>query len=156
MITDAGVMSDEDLYRSYAAELTRYATGLVGPFDAPDVVTDAWLRAVGSRSWSEVVDRRAYLYRAVFSVANDHHRSALTRRLRELKTAPPEGIDMTTVDIDVLQAVARLSLQQRAAVHLTYWADLGVDEVADRMGVSTGTVKRHLSRARGKLKEWLA
>lgn len=149
-------MSDEDIYRSYAPELTRYATGLVGPFDATDVVTDAWLRSVGSKDWEQVVNRRAYLYRAVFSVAKDHHRSTLARRLREMKTATPEGFDPATIDIDVLRAVNRLSLQQRAAVHLTYWADMSVDEVAERMGVSTGTVKRHLSRARGRLKEWLA
>ena len=45
MITATGVMDNEQVYRSYAVELTRYATGLVGPFDAADVVTDACLKA---------------------------------------------------------------------------------------------------------------
>jgi RNA polymerase sigma factor (sigma-70 family) len=52
--------------------------------------------------------------------------------------------------------VNRLSMQQRAAVLLTYWGDLPVDAVAERMGVSTGAVKRHLARARKHLKEWLS
>ncbi|HEX5695917.1 MAG TPA: RNA polymerase sigma factor, partial [Acidimicrobiia bacterium] len=126
MITATGVMDNEQVYRSYAVELSRYATGLVGPFDAADVVTDACLKAFASRKWPEVANRRAYLYRTVLSVATDHHRSTLARRLRELKTAGPESTSSQEIDIDVLNAVDRLSMQQRAAVVLTYWADLPV------------------------------
>ncbi len=156
MITAAGVMDDEQVYRNYARELTEYATTLVGPFDAADVVTDACLRAFRSKGWPEVANRRAYLYRTVLSVANDHHRSTLSRRLREMKTAPRHEVPPVEVDFDVLRAVARLSVQQRASVYLTYWADLTPDEVAMRMGVSPGTVKRHLARARKRLGEWLS
>ncbi|HKZ25371.1 MAG TPA: RNA polymerase sigma factor [Acidimicrobiia bacterium] len=156
MITATGVMDNEQVYRSYAVELTRYATGLVGPFDAADVVTDACLKAFSSRNWSEVNNQRAYLYRAVLSVATDHHRSTLSRRLRELKAAGPESTPPQEIDIDVLKAVDRLSMRQRAAVLLTYWADLPVEAVAAQMGVSTGAVKRHLARARKHLEEWLS
>ncbi len=156
MITATGVMDNEQVYRSYAVELTRYATGLVGPFDAADVVTDACLKAFSSRKWPEVTNQRAYLYRAVLNVANDHHRSTLSRRLRELKVAGPESMPAQEVDIDVLRAVEGLSMQQRAVVLLTYWADLPVETVATQMGVSTGAVKRHLARARKHLKESLS
>jgi RNA polymerase sigma factor (sigma-70 family) len=156
MITAMGVMDNEQIYRSYAGELTKYATGLVGPFDAADVVTDACLKAFGSRKWGEVANPRAYLYRTVLTVATDHHRSTLSRRVRELKTASPEAISAPEVDIDVLQAVEKLSMQQRAAVVLTYWSDLSVEAVAEQMGVSTGAVKRHLARARKHLKERLS
>lgn len=156
MITVAGVMDNEQVYRAYAVELTRYATGLVGPFDAADVVTDACLRAFSAKQWPEVANKRAYMYRAVFSVATDHHRSTLSRRLREMKSASPESAPPTDVDFDVLGAVERLSVQQRSAVLLTYWADLPVERVAEHMGVSTGAVKRHLARARKHLEEWLS
>lgn len=157
MITATRVMDNEAVYRNYSEELTRYATGLVGPFDAPDVVTDACLKAFGTRNWPDVVDPRAYLYRTVLNVANDHHRQTLSRRLREMKTASREDLPDPTasVDVEVLDAVARLSVQQRAAVFLTYWEDLSPDAVAQRMGVSTGTVKRHLARARRRLGELL-
>jgi RNA polymerase sigma-70 factor (ECF subfamily) len=157
MITATGVMNDEEVYRRYSTELTRYATGLVGPFDAPDVVTDACLKAFGSRSWPEVIDRRAYLYRTVLTVATDHHRRTLARRLREMKAAPRERVpDFAELDFEVLDAVGRLSVQQRAAVFLTYWEDLPVDVVGQRMGVSSGTVKRHRARARKRLGELLS
>lgn len=158
MITAAGVMDNEQVYRTYSAELTRYATGLVGPFDAPDVVTDACLKAFETRAWPEVVDRRAYLYRTVLSVANDHHRRTLSRRLREMKVAGRDHLPDPTsdVDVEVLDAVNRLSVQQRAAVFLTYWEDMPPEVVAEHMGVSPGTVKRHLARARKRLGELLS
>lgn len=158
MITATRVMDNETVYRSYSQELTRYATGLVGPFDASDVVTDACLRAFESRNWPEVIDRRAYLYRTVLSVANDHHRRTMSRRLREMRAASREETPdpALSVDVEVLDAVARLSVQQRAAVFLTYWEDLAPEAVARHMGVSTGTVKRHLARARKRLGEMLS
>ena len=55
----------------------------------------------------------------------------------------------------MLAAVDKLSVQQRASVVLTYWEDLTPNEVALRLGVSEGSVKRHLARARSKLKELL-
>lgn len=73
-----------------------------------------------------------------------------------MKAAEPQSQPPIEVDLDVLRAVERLSVQQRAAVFLTYWVDLTPDDVAVRMGVSTGTVKRHLARARRRLGEWLA
>lgn len=158
MITATGVMDNELVYRSYSQELTRYATGLVGPFDAPDVVTDACLKAFEARTWPDVLDRRAYLYRTVLSVANDHHRRTLSRRLRELRSAERDEVPdhAQNVDLEVLDAVERLSVQQRAAVYLTYWEDLPPHVVAERMGVSTGAVKKHLARARKRLGELLS
>lgn len=147
---------DEEIYRSCAAELTRYATGLVGPFDAPDVVTDAFLKASATDGWSNLGNHRAYLYRTVLSVATDHHRSSLARRVREQKAALPPTVSQPEIDFEVLDVVDRLSMKQRAAVMLTYWADLPADEVGRLMGISEGTVKRHLDRARKRLKEWLS
>lgn len=147
---------DEEIYRSCAGELTRYATGLVGPFDAPDVVTDAFLKASGSSRWDQVDNHRAYLYRTVLTVAMDHHRSSRARRAREQRAAVPAVAHQPEIDYEILDVVERLSVKQRAAVMLTYWSDLPADEVGRLMGVSEGTVKRHLDRARKRLKEWLS
>jgi len=45
------VVMDEtptDLYARHAGELVRFATGLVGPSDAPDVVSEAMVRLIAS------------------------------------------------------------------------------------------------------------
>jgi RNA polymerase sigma-70 factor (ECF subfamily) len=149
------VTAEEEIYRKHADELVRFATGLVGPFDAQDVVAEACLRAFQSSGWSSVGNPRAYLYRTVLNEARAHHRSTLRRRLRETRTATTTTVELTTPDLDVLEAVAKLSVRQRAAVMLTYWEDLPAGDVAARLGVSVGSVKRHLARARARLKEQL-
>lgn len=150
-----GEMTDEEIYRKYAEDLVRFATGLVGPFDAQDVVADACLRAFRSRGWPQVRNPRAYLYRSVLNHARSHYRSTLRRRVREMKTATSPISWPYEVDLDVLAAVDRLSVRQRAAVVLTYWEDLSPVQVAQQLGISEGSVKRHLARARSRLREYL-
>jgi RNA polymerase sigma-70 factor (ECF subfamily) len=72
-----------------------------------------------------------------------------------MKAASPAVHWPYEVDVDVLAAVDRLSVQQRAAVVLTYWEDLSIAEVAHRLRISEGSVKRHLARARSRLRETL-
>jgi RNA polymerase sigma-70 factor (ECF subfamily) len=56
----------------------------------------------------------------------------------------------------VLEVVAKLSMRQRAVVVLTYWDDLDADEISRRLGISSGAVRKHLARARARLKELLS
>lgn len=148
--------TNAEVYRRYANELVHFATGLVGPDDAPDVVMDAALRAFSSPGWPRVAERRAYLYRCVLNNARSHHRSTLARRLREARAAVPLQTAPALPDPDVLSAVAGLSMRQRAVVVLTYWEDLSIPEVASTLGISQGSVHRHLARARARLREALA
>jgi RNA polymerase sigma-70 factor (ECF subfamily) len=147
--------ADEELYRKYADDLTRFATGLVGPSHAPDVVSEAVLSCFGSRGWSTVSEKRAYLYRSVFNEAAELHRASQRRRAREERVAHQSVVDPPEVRPEVLRAVLRLSVKQRAVTVLTYWEDLDPSAVARLMGISEGSVKRHLARARSRLKEVL-
>jgi RNA polymerase sigma factor (sigma-70 family) len=52
----------------------------------------------------------------------------------------------------VLAAIARLSLRQRAVVTLVYWHDLDDASVAARLGISPGSVRKHLARAHARLR----
>ncbi len=60
---------------------------------------------------------------------------------------------LATLDRDAAADAAQeaLPVRQREAIVLHYWADLGVDACAAAMGVSPGSVKQHLSRARQRL-----
>ena len=53
----------EEAYRKYSDELIRFATGLVGPSDASDVVSNAIASCLGSQSWASVRDPRSYMFR---------------------------------------------------------------------------------------------
>jgi RNA polymerase sigma factor (sigma-70 family) len=148
---------DVETYRRHSAELIRYATVLVGPADAADVVTDAVLAAFASPSWADVTNRRAYLYRAVLHRSTTFHRSTARRRRREQVVAARERdvSDPPADSIDAHRALAALSEQQRAVTYLTYWEDLAPDRIADLLGVAEGTVRKQLARARDHLRRIL-
>lgn len=139
------------MFERYAVELTRFATSLVGPTEAQDVVSDALLRSMWSDGWVEVANQRAYLYRVVVSQARMYQRSSGRRRQREHQAAlglvatPPES------EVDVWEALGHLSVPERAVVFLTYWEDLPEINVAAWLGISERTVRRRLSRSRHKL-----
>jgi RNA polymerase sigma-70 factor, ECF subfamily len=54
-----------------------------------------------------------------------------------------------------VDALRRLSANQRAAIVLRHVLDLDVAEVARRMGIATPTVRVHLHRGRARLRELL-
>lgn len=110
---------------------------------------------LGSGSLETVDDQRAYLYRSVLNEVRMRHRSTMRRRAREMRTAVSEAIFDPEVRPEVMEAMSVLTAKQRAAVVLTYWEDLSPSEVAQRLGVSEGTVRRHLARGRSKLREVL-
>lgn len=145
------------VYAECAADLVRFATGLVGPHDAADVVSSAVLRAMWSPGWDGVAEPRAYLMRSVMNEAMSHHRSTIRRRARELRAASanPAPVPGPEVEPEVLDAVARLSMRQRAVVVLRYWGDHTPEAIAGLLGISEGSVRRHLARARQRLRRAL-
>lgn len=145
------MLTKSEVFERYGVELTRFATSLVGPSEAQDVVSDAMVRAMWSDGWDDVANQRAYLYRAVTTQSRMHHRSAMRRRARENRAAEPGTVIERDQGVDVWDALARLSLPQRAVVFLIYWEDLTEADCADRLGISDRTVRRHLVRARHQL-----
>lgn len=147
--------ADGGLYRKHAEELTAFATGLVGPHHAADIVSEAVLKCLASRQWSRVTQKRAYLYRCVYNEAARFHRSSARRRWRERQGATPSWVDPPEPQPEVLAAVVSLSVRQRAVIVLTYWADLRPDAIAALLDISEGSVRRHLARGRDRLREVL-
>ena len=149
------VETDLALYQRYGDDLIRYATALVGPADAADVVQDAVIAAFGAPGWAAIGNRRAYLYRAVFNRSVSLRRSTSRRDHRERKVAQRDLLDDRSPSVDARAALGTLSAQQRAVVYLTYWEDLTPAQIADMLDVGEGTVRKQLARAREALRRIL-
>ncbi|HEV7523720.1 MAG TPA: sigma-70 family RNA polymerase sigma factor [Acidimicrobiia bacterium] len=145
------------LFERHADELVR---GLVaaGYTDASDAVQEAFVQAVVH--WRRVArydDPLAWVRRVAINKARNRSRgrrrqAALTDRLSRAPVGFRAG---ETPDDDVVDAVARLTAQQRLVVSLFYYGDLPVVEVAAAMGISEGTVKSHLHAARAAVAQTL-
>ena len=149
------VDSEARLYAECRTELVRFATALVGPSDAADVVSDAMLSLLKSGQLAEARKPVGLMYRAVLNKANSMHRTVFRRRAREQRFVQRVTIENPELHQEVVEAVVALSPQQRACVYLTYWEDLTSSDVAETLGIGEGTVKRYLARARARLREVL-
>jgi len=145
-----GVESDAEIYIKYRDDLLRYATSLVGPDQAEDVVSTVVLRTIRGQGLAELDRPHAYLMKGVLNESRSVWRRVSTVPLLELDSRNVPGEVIETLD-----ALWRLPLRQRAAAFLFYWEDRPVTEIAELMGVRDGTVKRYLHNARQRLKRSL-
>ena len=124
---------------------------------AADALDEAFVRAV--ERWDRVsgMDARAgWVWRTATNVIRrrmrrvDLEQQALRRHnANGVDSSPAAGGD----DIDLLRALRHLPERQRTAVVLHYVADLSHADVAELMGITTGTVAATLHQARARLAE---
>lgn len=141
----------EECYRMHADSLSRFAVSIAGASAADDVLAAAVLGVLESRT-QDISDVRAYLYRAVHHAALQHWRSTDRRTRRERRLWTTAVYEIPEVDPAIALALETMSPQQRAVVHLAYWEDLTNPQIAARLGIGEGTVKRHRSRSHEKLR----
>ncbi len=103
---------------------------------------------------------QAWFDRILVNVCRDRFRRS---RIVQFVPVDPDAVDRRgdvydrlIGERDLLAAVGALDADLRVAVVLRYWADLTVDDVAERMGIPAGTVKSRLHRAIGLVRNRLA
>ncbi|MBO9555447.1 sigma-70 family RNA polymerase sigma factor [Cellulomonas sp.] len=140
--------------------LVAYAHLLTGDLhSAQDLVQDALVNAFSRRRPHTVDSTEAYVRRVILNAYLDVWRRR--RRLdavAHLLEVPADGHDRHTEAADradVAAALTTLSPRERACVVLRFYDDLTLPEIAHRLGVSDGAVKRYLSDARRKLEPLL-
>lgn len=106
-----------------------------GPLDAPIASVPAWVTVVAANGARSTQRRRGTEARAL-------------RRVPEVVPAPH---DQSIGQIDLDRALAALPDRQRTVATLFYVFDESVATIAASMGISAGTVKTQLSRARASL-----
>jgi RNA polymerase sigma-70 factor (sigma-E family) len=129
---------------------------------AEDLLQTALLRT--ARHWSRAREApEAYVRRVLVNLSRDRIRS-LFRRPREAPL-PPDPDNLRAVDAGyervaerrvVVGALAKLPTRQRQVVVLRFFEDLSVEQTAELLGFSAGTVKSYTSRALARLRELLA
>lgn len=142
-------------WRAHAPAAMRFATALVGPSDAHDITTTAFLRVTGRPAWDQIEHLDRYLLRAVRSEALNLYRQRRRRWQRDLAAVEPDTMLDPTPDPDLLRAVAALTVRQRSVVFLAYWQDMTEADIADTLDLARGTVHRTLVRARLALRKAL-
>ena len=144
------------LFRAHHRRLVGLASLLVDDQGtAEDVVQEAFAGLY--RRWWQLHDPHAavaYLNRAVVNGGRDHLRHGrratasllrMTPRSEALPSAEHDAVEHEEAD-RMWQAITALPPRQRQVIVLRYYLDQSEAEIADTLGVSRGSVKRHASR----------
>lgn len=144
----------EELYRHERPLLVTLAAALCGPAWADDVAQEAML--VTYRRWSELVDRghpEAFVRRVCvnLAVSTYRRRSRESHAVLRLAAQRPRPAETPLRYGGVWHAVRELPRRQAQVVALHYVYDLRIADIASTLGVTEGTVKTLLHRARTTL-----
>lgn len=145
------------LVQERGGALTRYATLLCGDQgEGEDLLQDALvkvfthLRRSAEADPAQLIEHaEAYVRRTIFTLYLDSYRRRQRwAAVRHLLGGRGESATSSVDDrLDIETALATLGPKQRVCVLLRFYADLTVPQIAAELGVSDGTVKRHLHDA---------
>lgn len=143
-----------ELYDASYGRLVAQLYALCGDLTtAEDAVQDAFVTAIRKRrELAHVHNPEAWIRTvAVNRLRAGWRHAAVVRHYQPRVPGPQAPVEVGPHHVALVAALARLGFDQRLVVVLHHVADLGTAEIAAQLGISEGTVKSRLSRARTRL-----
>jgi len=168
----------DELVRIYSASIFHVAYRMLGDSaEASDIVQEIFLkvfRNIGGfkgeaalKTWifkiafSEILNRLRWWKRrhrfATVSLdeSSQDGKDGLGHTVRASSPTPEQALQSKEEEVAIQEALGRLSREHRSIIVLRDIEGFSYNEIADVLGVSIGTVKSRLARARGDLKKSL-
>lgn len=162
-----------ELVEAYKKKMYYFALDMVGdPADAEDISQEVFLKVFrGFKTFKRDAKLSSWLYRIAYNASIDHLRR---------KSLAPEAVEDETLDVAsagfseppastdpartaesrllgarVEKALQKVSERERTVFVLRHYNDLMLNEIAETMQISMGSVKSYLFRCLWKLKKEL-
>ncbi len=143
-------MDWESMVKQNADGLYRAALAILGHRqEAEDAVQDAFVKYL-EKAPRDLENPGGWLMRVVVNGC----KSRLRLKWRQVVELPAE-LAAEDDERHELEELWQLPAQDRAVIHLFYYAGYSTAEIARMTGQAEGTVRSRLSRARGRLKQLL-
>ncbi len=150
----------DELVKHWEGRLFYYIMRLVSnEDDGWDALQDTWFALIGSiHKLREARDLVPWLYKTARHKAMDRLRERYKHRTVSVEEEEIAGVEegvetFAFEDADqVHRALGRISVAHREALTLFFLEDLSVAEIAEVLGIATGTVKSRLHFARKALR----
>jgi RNA polymerase sigma-70 factor, ECF subfamily len=148
----AATTTFHSLYEAHAKDVYRFARFLTGSDDAAaDVASETFLRAWAGRDTIRVETAKAYLLAIARNLARDRFRTASRLSDGEVPETPVAPNAEARLELtQTLAAVRNLAPEYREPLLLAA-SGVGYEEIGRLLGLSVGTVKIRVHRARLKL-----
>ena len=122
--------------------------------DAEDVVQNTFMKLLGKENnFADDEHARKWLIRVAINECNSMWRTLWKKHTTSLEELPQEPVFSTPEKSNLYYAVKDLPMKYRQIIHLYYFEDYTVREIADIMNLSETAVQTRLLRARQKIKE---
>ncbi len=148
----------EAAVEKYKQSLFAAAFAVCGnPDDSDDAVQEAFIKYYSSDKEFESEEHlKAWLIRVAVNRAKDISSSFWKRNRVSWEEYMETVTFETPEDSELFSAVMKLDEKYRAVIHLYYYEDYQIKEIAEILGSSESAVKSRLSRARKLLKIMLS
>ena len=124
--------------------------------DAEDALQDVFLKLWRyAKPFENDEHTDKFLTRVCINVCKNMLRSPFRKRCTDLEDAQSLYTFDNTNDYDLFCAVWSLPVKERTVVHLFYYEDMPVREIAENLHMTESAVKTALHRARTRLKNCL-
>lgn len=143
---------NERVVRTYAGMVYRLAYARTGNrSDADDIFQEVFLRYIKRPPICETEEhRKAWLIRVTINCAAKFHRSFWQRFTGPMEE---EGAGTKQKDIDLSDQLQKLPEKYRILIHLFYYEQFSVEDIANITGRKQSTVRTQLTRARRALRK---
>jgi RNA polymerase sigma-70 factor (ECF subfamily) len=149
----------ERFFRERYARVVRACTLVtLDPAAAEDVAAEAFARLWAK--WPQIHDddhAGGYVFKTAMRLCSKRRMRSRRESIGDVKDRAQSGDEMTNAlaRAEVFDALEALSIRQRQSVVLRDWAGFETDEVAEMLGTRPSTVRVHLARGRGALRQRL-
>ncbi len=163
-----------ELVETYKKKMYYFALDMVGdPADAEDVSQEVFLKAFRSfKTFKREAKLGSWLYRIAYNSSIDHlrRRSLAPQAVEDAvldassggfsdspsSRNPAQAAEHSLLQARIEKALEKVSSQERAVFLLRHYNDLMLDEIAETLQISIGSVKSYLFRCVRKLQKELA
>ncbi len=165
-------MEFDAIHRSYRSKIVRYLARFVGEHDAEDLAQEVFVRvARGLPAFRGESRLSTWIYRIATNAAFDRLRGGTVLRMTgtggsddgagdgevPAEAGTADSVEQALIRDEMTACIRNLvedlPENDRAVIALGELADFADREIADILGVSVGTVKIRLHRARARLKK---
>ena len=149
--------SVQELFEKYQNNLYAVASNICkNAEDAKDIVQETFIQYYSLRKeFDNEQHIRAWLIRVAINKAKNINRSFWRKNKRPLEDYMESLTFETPESEELFETVMALPEKFRIVIHLFYYEDYAIREIADILKISESNVKVRLSRGRSLLKEKL-
>ena len=150
-----------NMVEKYSEMVYRLAFSMMkNRYDADDIHQDVFVKFLRKPPrFENETHEKAWFIRVTVNCCTNYHKTAWRRKTVSLseyeRQEEDTGVGQQSDAVDLIETVKRLPEKYRAVIHLFYYEEMSVEEIAKTLNRRASTVRTQLVRARRMLGEWL-